>query len=414
MVIISNGFSKFHLSVAAAEAYKRQLLSSFITGAYPTPLIRAVLALPLLRTNSKVQRLGARREAIPDDLVHSLVMSDAVYAFGIFRHRQSTIVNSLRLYGLSAKGHVRQAAARGARIYHYRAGFGGESVEVAKKSGMFTLCDHSAVHPRLFEYLAENKGTMPRCTDELSIGPFWKYVLEDLKRADAVLVNSHFTEETFRQVSDGTPPVRTIFLGVDDSFLDRIPERKDARDEFCLLFAGAFQKAKGVETLIEAFEHLDHLPIRLEIAGPIGQDMLDRSRSFFSNSRVKYLGQLSRPDLASAMSRADAFVFPSFTEGSARVVFEALACGCYVITTPNSGSIVEDGIHGRIVAPGESALLVEAIEDASRNRDKVAEIGRQNALCVKGQYRQRNYGNNLSLLYRNLLEKKENHPAVYG
>ena len=46
------------------------------------------------------------------------------------------------------------------------------------------------------------------------------------------------------------------------------------------------------------------------------------------------------------MSRAEVFVFPSLAEGSARVVAMAMAAGCYVITTPNSGSVVRDGAMG--------------------------------------------------------------------
>ena len=45
---------------------------------------------------------------------------------------------------------------------------------------------------------------------------------------------------------------------------------------------------------------------------------------------------------------------PASVEGSARVVFEALAAGCYVITTPNAGSIVKDEVHGALVEPGSA------------------------------------------------------------
>ncbi len=403
MVVISNGFSKFHLAVAAAEADKRQTLSCFLTGAYPTPLIRKILSFPYLRDNSKVQRLSARRDQIADMLVRPLFSAEVLHALGKLSQSDVTVVDSFRFYGWSAVRHVKRAAAKGARIYHYRAGFGGKSVEAAKELGMFTLCDHASVHPSMAEGLVKNMGSVHQNVEGGEPGRFWNLLLGDIEKADAVLVNSHFAEETFRLAGHDRSPVHVIYLGVDDYFLEQVPPQRATSGEFCLLFAGLFGKGKGAETLMDAFESLKDLPCRLEIAGPLDPELLERSTRFFASPRVKYLGLLSRTELAKAMSRADLFVFPSFSEGSARVVFEALACGCFVITTPNSGSIVEDDIHGRIVPPGDSSKLANAVRYAYDRRDLVSEIGRSNALLVKARYTQREYGDQLAALYKELL-----------
>jgi glycosyltransferase involved in cell wall biosynthesis len=407
MVVISNGFSKFHLSVAAAEADRRLLLSSFLTGAYPTPLIRKMLSFPYLQSNSKVRRLTARREQITDGRVHALFSSEVLYALGTLRHNDAVIADSFRHYGRSAVRHVERAAADGARIYHFRSGFGGESIEVARRLGMFILCDHASVHPSMAESLVENMGRMPRREKKVNVGPFYRLALSDIEGADAVLVNSSFAKGTFKHVGHDGTPVHEIYLEVDDLFLAQVPKHESPLDEFRMLFAGTFGKGKGAEVLMDAMEQLDNIPWRLEIAGSVSADVTDRSRSFLSNPRVRHLGVLPRQDLAVAMARADVFVFPSLAEGSARVVFEALACGCYVITTPNSGSIVEHGIHGGIVPPGDSASLAEAIEYACRHRDKVSEIGRSNAQCVREKFRQCNYGDQLWALYKELLNESK-------
>ena len=49
---------------------------------------------------------------------------------------------------------------------------------------------------------------------------------------------------------------------------------------------------------------------------------------------------------------------------SARVGFEALACGCFVITTPFSGTIVKDNINGFIIDAGNVNQLKIAIQKA--------------------------------------------------
>ena len=43
------------------------------------------------------------------------------------------------------------------------------------------------------------------------------------------------------------------------------------------------------------------------------------------------------------------FVLPSLAEGSAEVTYEAIAAGVPVVTTRAAGSVVRDGIEGRIV-----------------------------------------------------------------
>jgi glycosyltransferase involved in cell wall biosynthesis len=405
MVVISNGFSKFHLSVAAAEADRRRLLTSFLTGAYPTPLIRKILALPLVRTNAKARRLSARDEEIASGRVHALFSPELLHTLGMLCHSESLNVASFRLYGRSAIRYVEQAAAGGARIYHFRSGFGGESVEVARRLGMFLLCDHASPHPYVEEFLVENMGRMPQGQNAARVSSFYGPALSDMERADAILVNSRFAGDTFSYSGYNRNPIHVIYWGVDDAFLTQVPERENASDQFRLLFAGHFEKRKGAELVVEACGRLDNIPWRLEVAGPVGADLAELSRSFFADPHVKYLGLLSRRDLASAMARADVFVFPSLSEGSARVVFEALACGCYVITTPNSGSIVEDGVHGAVVSPGDSASLARAIEHAYQHRDKVSEIGKNNAQCVRTRYRQCDYGNQLSNLYGALLRE---------
>ena len=124
MVVISNGFHKFHLSVAAAEANERRLLSSFITGAYPTPLIRKLSSLPPIRSHQKLKRLAARAERIPDDLVHAIFTAETLSLLERVCPSELAPVVALEHYGRQATRHIEHAAERGARVYHYRAGFG--------------------------------------------------------------------------------------------------------------------------------------------------------------------------------------------------------------------------------------------------------------------------------------------------
>jgi glycosyltransferase involved in cell wall biosynthesis len=406
MVIISNGYSKFFLSAAAVEAQQRGLLSAFITGAYPTPLIRSVLSLPLLRSNRKLNRLMARAEPLDNNFVRPIFFPEALYHYGIGFNSQSALVGSLRAYGRAAIPYVKRAARENARIYHYRAGCGGDSLAVARDLGLFILCDHSIAHPAVVDDLVENRGELRRQPGSGKLSSFWQYVLNDIERADAVVVNSNFIESTFNFVGQNRSPLHVIYLGVDDAFLSQVPERKGPGKTFKVLFAGQFERRKGAGVIVEVLRHLGDLPFELEIAGKLDQQVVKENPEFFADARVKRLGMLTRKELAEAMSEADLFLFPSFCEGSARVVFEALACGCYVVTTPNSGSIVEQDVHGSIVPPANSLETARAIEDAYRNRELTHAIGRANAELIKTRYRQSNYGDQLEALYRSLVGKQ--------
>jgi glycosyltransferase involved in cell wall biosynthesis len=127
-----------------------------------------------------------------------------------------------------------------------------------------------------------------------------------------------------------------------------------------------------------------------------------------SDLKVDYLGSLSRSGLAKLMANSSIFVFPSYCEGSARVIFEAMSAGCFIITTPNSGSIVNHGEHGYLVPPGDVIALTAAIEDALAHPEMVAKIGKRNSELVRTQYRQKDYARKVVNVYDAILDNIKN------
>jgi glycosyltransferase involved in cell wall biosynthesis len=411
LVVVSSGFHKTHVTTAAGESSRRGLLSLAITGAYPTePVKRLIRALRLAGTG-RIARLMERGEPIPEQELRPLFLPELLDELArvfariplIGRLYRSVSAATWRLYGRLAAG--RLAGAAGARIYHYRAGFGGRSIARARELGLVTVCDHSTVHPALLETLIANRGKMPRADGDRSQpsgDPIVRRILEDIDAADRVLVNSEFVKRTFLEVGWPDERVHVLYLGVDDNFIegDVEPPAEPTEERLQLLFAGRFQRDKGAEVLIDALSGLGPgIDWELLIAGPIPPEIRAVHGGFLEDERVKQLGTLLRPELRRRMLAAPVFVFPSFAEGSARAVFEALACGCYVITTPNSGTIVEQGVHGALVPPGDAERLAEAIAEADRDRTGVAQIGRRNAELVAAHFRQSNYGDGLESFY---------------
>lgn len=402
-ILISNGFNRFHMSVAAAEMERRGRLAMMLTGAYPTPGTKRLIATLGLGAHLRAKRLLDREEEISANRIEALAIPELIYNF----RKAIPALNrkSFRQYARAAITRVRRAYDQGARLYHYRAGFGHESVREAKRLGMVALCDHSIAHPALLGALVENGGRFPTREHCRPSDAFWADILADIELADHVLVNSQFVADGFVYMGWPAERVSTIYLGVDQRFLDGIPARSASQQKgpIRFLFAGSFGKRKGAHVLLSALQELEHEEWELCIAGSIEPEVTEQYQEVAASGKIRHLGVLHRRDLPKTMTEADLFVFPSLAEGSARVVFEALTCGLPVVTTPNSGSIVRDGEHGWLVPPGDAMALAEALRFALNRRQDLPPIGAANTTLIHQRYTQTHYGDNLMALYDRLL-----------
>jgi glycosyltransferase involved in cell wall biosynthesis len=387
-VAVSNGFNRFHLAVAAAEAGRRGQLTEFITGAYPTRRLRATLRLA--SRIERVRRLLDREETVEGAPIVALSRAEALYEAGRILRSDHIVASSLRLYGKTAARTLENSCAE---VFHYRSGFGNASAEVARERGIVTLCDHSIVHPHALRRLA---GDVPA-----QLAGLWATVLADVDAADHVVVNSDFVRSTFLEEGWDPGRVHVVYWGVDDGFFRSIPVRpRSSHPHVRLLFAGSFEHRKGSDVLADALVACRDLPWQLDLVGPVVDEAATARLVKLGGKRVRIVGTTPRSALASLMAAADVFVFPSRAEGSARVVFEALAAGCFVITTANTGSIVQHGVHGALVSAGDAAGLADAIRTVCDDREGVAAAGAENAQLIASRYRQRDYGDALAALYR--------------
>lgn len=409
-VIISNGFKNFHLSSAASEIDKRGALLALFNGLYPKLWIRKCFALVGLGKHGRLAKLLGRGVEIDDERVRMFVFEDVLNDFGLFVERihfmgklgSRITAFSMRQFAVKARMVLKEYET-GPYIYHYRSGFGLTSLTEARRSGAILLCDHSIAHPLVIDGLINNAGAMVASTERSKIDPLWELVLRDIEDADHVVVNSEFVKSTFEHLGFPSEKLSVIYLGVDDVFLQSVPKRseRNCREPLRLFFAGSFSDRKGARILLEAISHLPRTGWTLCLAGTIEPHLKMAVEFLESEYPVKHLGNLTREQLAQAMSASDVFVFPSLAEGSARVIFEAMACGCFIITTPNAGSIVENGVHGLLVPPGDVAALSQALK-VTMEDSAVSDVGVANAKLIYKFYRQQFYGEKLVALYEKL------------
>jgi len=414
-VVISNGFGQFHLRQAAIEAARRGALAAFVTGGYPTPVLGRLLRLGGLDRIGAANRLLARGAPLPTARVRPLWAGEPFQQAASRLRRLSAAaapvadhidLTGRRLYsGAAARIVAQLGPAHGGGIYHYRAGFGGVSVDVARRHGWLCLCDHSIVHPAALRYLVTHEGRLPPRGEPGCIDHNWRAILADIERADHVVVSSEFVKLTFLHHEERHDRVSVVRLGVGDEFLSAVPPRRPGTGPIRMLFAGSFCRRKGGLVLAEAWTRLGDLDCRLDLCGSVDADAAAAFAGLVRDRRVTWHGQIPIPELAARMAGADIFVFPTLAEGFTRVVAEAMAAGCYVVTTANAGSIVtDDGRIGRIVAPGSVTALVDALREAAGNRARAARIGARAAALIRRSYRQAHYGTRLLALYEALLD----------
>jgi glycosyltransferase involved in cell wall biosynthesis len=86
-------------------------------------------------------------------------------------------------------------------------------------------------------------------------------------------------------------------------------------------------------------------------------------------SELNCLGTIPMGQMHKEFSQADVLVLPSLSEGQAGVVLEAMACGCPVIATRESGIDFKPGC-GITVPARNAGALAEAICDVVGDREK--------------------------------------------
>lgn len=140
------------------------------------------------------------------------------------------------------------------------------------------------------------------------------------------------------------------------------------------LFVGRLSPEKGIGVLLDAWRELD-VPLCVAGDGPL----LDEVRGQASPAVIP-LGRLSATEVANEMRRAQFLVVPSeWYEGFPVVIAEAYARGLPVIASRlgSLAEIVEDGVTGLHVEPGDAGDLAAKVRWAVDHPDRMHRMGWQ-------------------------------------
>lgn len=212
------------------------------------------------------------------------------------------------------------------------------------------------------------------------------------KMADALVTHSHIHRAAISKqtaISEDRICVVPHGINVYPDF-----ERPDlARDHLSVVYLGRMERRKGTVDLLRAIpEILRCMPnVGFTLIGPDRPHCPgERTHAQFAadelpqeaRERVQFLGELPSAEVDRWLQSADLFVAPSLYESFGLIFLEAMRWGTPVVGTRAGGipEIIEDGVTGSLVAPGNpqelAAKMVQLLRDGPRRR-KLGEAGRR-------------------------------------
>jgi alpha-maltose-1-phosphate synthase len=263
------------------------------------------------------------------------------------------------------------------------------------------LLEQSVGHWRtLAELMREEAELAPDFADSLPLDlpeSFLAQCTDEALMADAIIAGSDYVKDTM--VRHGVEPSRVAVIpyGAD---LERFkPAARVNGARFRVLFVGQLSQRKGIKYLLEAVKGLNIRELELALVGGV---MGSGAGLIAYDDYFRHIQNVSYDRVHVYFRNADIFVYPSLHEGSALAIYEALASGLPVITTPNSGSMISDGVEGFIVPIRDVQALKEKILLLYENRGLREQMSR-NARLLAEQFAWTAYRQKLGALVRKLL-----------
>jgi glycosyltransferase involved in cell wall biosynthesis len=335
---------------------------------------------------------------ISADIPKEKVVSFSTMAFEYYRRRRfaSAVepVTAAHLWAGSefCRRVIRRGLGNAKSVYTYNSA-GLELLECARARGLFAVTEQTFAPERIYqEILRREQENYPQWEISAFENPLTRDYEEreqmEWKAADLILCGSEFVREGIRAVGGPVENCRVVPYGV------RLPSssglRESRHEPLRVLTVGTVGLRKGAPYIAKAARILNH-KAEFRLAGPLCVS-LDAQKLL--SEHVTLLGPVSRSEIHRHFAWADVFLLPTLCEGSATVCYEALSYGLPVITTPNAGSVVRDGVEGFIVPIRDSSAIVDRIDRLAEDGDLWAAMSAC-ALERASEYTLERYGERL-------------------
>ncbi len=386
MKVVLSTPGKFHTFDLARELYARGALAAVFTG-YP--------------------RFKLRDEGIPQKLIHTFPWVQSSYmGFPWKQHLPSAISRQWEiLSGITLAAYT----AFNLPECDLYVGLSGSALKAGQKAhqrGARYICDRGSAHIRVQDQLLREEheiwdmpfsGIDPRTIAREEA---------EYREADCITIPSNFAYRSFIKQGISADKLRLLSYGVNVSRFQPVAE--PASGCFDILFVGGMSLQKGIQYLVQAYQKISHPKKSLTFVGAPSQQLMDRLKDrgiWPSDARV--LGHMPQTELKNIMSRSHVLVLPSIQEGLAMVQAQAMACGCPVIASKNTGGedLFTDGEEGYIVPIRDVDALAEKLQYLADHPEQRTEMGKKALQRVQRLGGWHDYGEKAMTIYREVLQK---------
>ncbi len=190
-------------------------------------------------------------------------------------------------------------------------------------------------------------------------------------------------------------PIHVLHHGTD---LSRFSPNGHQGETGRIVSVGRLVPKKGYPHLVDALANLHHDGIHFACdvygGGPMRDELVARADAGGMSELVKFHGARLQDDVLDAYHKATLVVLASVVtddgdrDGIPNVLVEAMACGVPVVSTRISGipELIEDGVDGLLVEPGDPVALALAIERVLTDGDLAARLGGAGRRKVEVQF----------------------------
>jgi glycosyltransferase involved in cell wall biosynthesis len=233
-------------------------------------------------------------------------------------------------------------------------------------------------------------------------------------RADAFIVLGNEFKNRLRRLGYD----RTVFVHgapIEDELLEYCQHQRVRRctggcsPKFNILFLARVEKEKGIYEALETYRLLkqEHPFVSLIVAGDGSQ--LNNAIEYASTQQlaeVSFVGRVEGARKYEVFKRADAYLFPSYSEGLPLSVLEAMACGLPIVTCAVGGlrDFFQDGRMGFITESRDPTILASLLSRLIYDPDLCSRISLFNHKYARDQFTAPQVAARLEEVYRFIME----------
>lgn len=214
-------------------------------------------------------------------------------------------------------------------------------------------------------------------------------------------------------------PVATIPNGIDLQEFQNLPPKEELikfypklKDKKVILFLGRIHPQKGLDLLGKVFSEIakKRKDVYLLIAGPDEGGYQAQIEKLLEKegvlNKIIFTGMLTGYKKLVALSGADFFVLPSYSEGFSITILEAMVCGVPVIITTGCNFLeVAENSAGIVINPNVDELK-EAMIKLLEKPELAEEMGKNGKELVRETFTWDKVADQMIILYEKVLSGK--------